>query len=347
MRQPADDDDLDDDSPLSNFWKWGALAAALAFLVGVFLRYQPGLFGNAERADRPDTPAQEETPTPDTAAPNTVGTAEEGEEGGEGEAADGEPLFPEPVDPIEAGQTALQRAEEAIADNRYGEAQAWLNEVPPELQDDRYQSLLQEANSEVAEVAVRNRRILQSARQIIQPVSASKFNEAIEQARRIPPEDPFYEQAQADMARWSQIILDLAEGRAANGDINNAIAAARLVPEDQPEVYSLAQQRIAEWEQQIANQELIRQAQNRLQPGQASSFNDAIRALEPITPDQPGYATARERTDAWSDDILAIARARAAQGDLASAIAAANLVPPNTAAYAQAQEEIARWQNQS
>jgi hypothetical protein len=343
VHRPTEDDGdaEDDDNPLSNFWKWGALAAALAFLVGVFLRYQPELFGNTERADRPDTPAQEgDTVAPATAVPNTV----DPEAGGE--SANGEPLFPEPVDPIEAGQTALQRAEEAIAANRYGEAQAWLNEVPPELQDNRYQSLLQEASGEVAEAAVRNQGILQSARQIIQPTSASKFNDAIEQARRIPPEDPLYEQAQADMARWSRIILDLAEGRAASGEIALAIAAARLVPDDQPEVYSLAQQRITAWEQQIANQELIRQTQNSLQPGQASSFNDAIRTLEQITPDQPGYTTARERSDAWSEDILAIARARAAQGNLPGAIAAARLVPPNTAAYEQAQLEIERWQNQ-
>jgi hypothetical protein len=142
------------------------------------------------------------------------------------------------------------------------------------------------------------------------------------------------------------VILDLAEGRAASGEIQAAIAAARLVPEDQPEVAELARQRITAWEQQIANQELIQQAQNSLRPGQASSFNDAIRALEQITPDQPGYATAQERINQWSQDILAIARARAAQGDLGSAIAAAELVPPNTTAYEQAQQEIQRWREQ-
>jgi len=339
VHRPDTDEDPDrEDGAFGNLWKWGAVAAALAFLVGVFLRYQPGLFGGAERADRSDTPSDmaEEGAVVET-VPDTDGL---------GETGDGEPLFPEEVDPIAAGETALQRAEEAIAASRYGEAQAWLTQVPPELQDETYQLLLQQANSEVAQAAVRNRGILQGARQIIQPTSASVFNEAIEQARQIPPEDPFYEQAQADIARWSRVILDLAEGRAASGDINGAIAAARLVPEDQPEVSELAQQRIATWERQIANQELIRQTQNSLQPGQASSFNDAIRALEQITPDQPGYETARERINQWSEDILAIARARAAQGDLGGAIAAAELVPENTSTYEQAQQEIQRWQGQ-
>lgn len=324
----------------SNIWKWGAIAAALAFLAGVFLRYQPGLLGGLQRADRPEAPTE------------ISPVAEEGEPEGDDptaaapQTAAGQPLFPEDVDPLEAGQTALQRAEEAIAANRYGEARAWLTQVPPELQDNTYQTLLQQANSEVAEAAVRNQSILENARQIIQPASASMFNDAIEQARQVPPEDPYYEQAQADIARWSRVILDLAEGRAASGEIQAAIAAARLVPEDQPEVAELARQRITAWEQQIANQELIQQAQNSLRPGQASAFNDAIRALEQITPDQPGYATAQERINQWSQDILAIARARAAQGDLGSAIAAAELVPPNTTAYEQAQQEIQRWQEQ-
>jgi hypothetical protein len=357
--QPASEEtDRDGEGAFGGIWKWGLLAAAIAFLAGVFLRYQPGWFGGTDQADQPDTPAET---APDAGTTDTETGAETAAEGTEGattdaegtdataaapQTAEGEPLFPAEVDPIEAGQTALQRAEEAIAANRYGEARAWLTQVPPELQDNRYESLLQQANSEVAEAAVRNQSILNSARQMIQPASASMFNDAIEQARQVPPEDPYYEQAQADIARWSQVILDLAEGRAASGDINGAIAAARLVPDDQPPVTELAQQRIAAWERQIANQELIRQTQNSLQPGQASSFNDAIRALEQITPDQPGYDTARERINQWSEDILAIARARAAQGDLGGAIAAAELVPPSTSAHEQARQEIQRWQEQ-
>ncbi|MEM7649190.1 MAG: peptidase C14, partial [Cyanobacteria bacterium P01_A01_bin.70] len=158
--------------------------------------------------------------------------------------------------------------------------------------------------------------------------------------------DPFYDQAQADIARWGQVILDLAEGRAASGDINGAIAAARLVPTDQPQVAEAAAQRIATWESQIGNQDLIRQAQNSLQPGQASSFNNAIRSLQAIMPDQPGYVAAQDQINQWSGDILAISRARAAQGDLGGAIAAAELVPEGTAAFEQARQEIERWQGQ-
>ena len=228
--ETAEPDEAEDTS-FGGLLKWVVAAAALAFLAGVFLRYQPALFNGGERAERSEEATDPETGDTE-AAGDTVPP--------EGET--GEALFPPDIDPVEAGKNALERAEEAIAANRYGEARAWLTQVPPELQNNNYQSLLQEANSEVAEAAARNQDILNNARQIIQPASASMFNDAIEQARQVPPEDPFYEQAQADIARWGQVILDLAEGRAASGDINGAIAAARLVPTDQPQVATAAAQ---------------------------------------------------------------------------------------------------------
>ncbi len=356
LPKPSPDKDQEAEAvPINALWKWGIALALLAFLAGVLLQYRQVLFqsgtmatrlGKGVEGDVPQ-PANGSTPSaPNGAnsstpmAPNSQTTAPSGAANG------GEALFPNGGTPQERGETALNRAEAAIAANRYGEAREWLAQVPPEMQNERFQAMQQQVNSKVASAAVRNQEILGSARKIIRPTSASAFNDAIEQARQVPPQDPFYAQAQADIARWSQVILDLAEGRAVSGDIPGAIAAAKLVPEDQPEVSTLAKQRIAAWEKQIANQELIQKVQNSLQPGQASSYNDAIRALKVITPDQAGYALAREKINQWSSDILAIARARAAQNDLAGAIAAAQLVPPDTDAYAQAQAELQRWQSQ-
>ena len=352
------DDDSESAGGLSGLWKWGALAAAIAFLAGVFFRFQPLLFGEGEptASDTPadvvgDEPDGTEGPEGETTAegevpPADVAPADSPDAVAENNAEAPDAVPPEQEDPLERGKTALQRAKEALDEQRYGEARAWLTQVPPELQNNRYQNLLEEANSEVAEAAVRNQTILNNARQVLQPTSASMFNDAIEQARQVPPEDPYYEQAQADIQRWGGVILDLAEGRAASGNIAGAIAAARLVPEDQPELTTLAAQRIQTWEQQIANQDLIQQTQNSLQPGQASSYNDAVRTLEQIEPGQPGYDDARARMQQWGQDILAIARARAAQGDLGGAIGAARLVPESTDAFGPAQEEIQRWQAQ-
>ena len=369
--QSAQEDE--EESGAGGSWKWLAAAGILGALVVVLLRafnlfeYLPIQFARGDSADDspPATPTIEEDPSSDAAPSNTatddnstgseapapINTPEGTElanvpEDGEAKPASGEPV-PEPIpDPNISGESALQRAEAAIAANRYGEARAWLELVPPELQSQDYEALLQQTKSEEANAIVRNRQILSDARQIIQTTSASQLNDAIEQARQVPSDDPYYEEAQADIARWSQMILDIAEGRENSGDIQGALSAAQLVPADQPAVYRLAQQHIAAWQQQISNQQLIQQTQNSLQPGQASSYQDAITALKQITPEQPGYAEAQNRISQWSEDILAIARARAVQGDLAGAIAAAKLVPQETETFAQAEAEIQRWQTQ-
>lgn len=330
-------------------WVGGLIGVAVMLLGGVLLRFQP--FGRDAQAPEPAPSAVAPAPAPEAGeAPSDSTEAMQPTPENLG-AADPEPepesgLFPSGLTPTAASATALERAEAAIAAGRYGEARAWLSQVPPEQQTRAYETLWQTANSEIAQAAEQNQAILNQARQIIQPVSASLFNDAIETARQIPPADPYYEQAQADIDRWSRIILDLAEGRAAVGDIGGAIAAARLVPRDRPAVYQLAQQRIAQWERQLINQQLVQQAQNSLQPGQASSYQEAILLLQRITPDQPGYQAAQDRITQWSEDILVIARARAAQGRMQEAIAAAQLVPAGTPAHEQAQAEIQRWQGQ-
>lgn len=353
----------------SALWNWGLAGAALVLLLGVFWRYQPMLrnagptsevAGSANSANSaPDAAAS----APAESAPAEAPAAEDAPpaESDPGESPDPADLQPTPenlgtapeVAPEVAPETApapqesaLQRAEAAIAAQRYGEARAWLELVPVAQQDSRYGQLRQQVASGTAQAAERNQALLAEARRQIQPVSASVFNDAIETARQIPPGDPYYEQAQADIDRWSQIILDLAEGRAATGDINGAIAAAQLVPADRPAIYRQAQENIARWQQQSSNQRLIQQAQGSLQPGQASSFQKAIAQLQQITPDQPEYPTARDRIVQWSEDILVIARARAAQSRFSEAIAAAQLVPTTTPTHAQAQTEIQRWQSQ-
>jgi uncharacterized caspase-like protein len=325
-------------------WNWGIAGAALVLLLGVFLRYQPLL-----RQTNSNPAPAETTETAPPIAAETPASGPEDQPAPPPAAVEGAPdPGPEVAEESTAPppQSALERATSAIALQRYGEARAWLDLVPVEQRDEAYQTLVQQAQGGEAQAVDRNQAILDEARRQIQPVSASVFNDAIETARQIPPEDPFYDQAQADIDRWSRIILDLAEGRAATGDINGAIAAAQLVPADRPTVHQQAQARIARWQQQAANRQRIQQAQASLQPGQASSFQKAIEQLLTITPDQPEYQTARDRILQWSEDILVIARARAAQSRFSEAIAAAQLVPEQTPVYDQAQAEIQRWQSQ-
>jgi len=94
-----------------------------------------------------------------------------------------------------------------------------------------------------------SQKILEQAQAQIDPGQASSYWRAIEQVRQINPNQPLYTEAQEAIARWSQAILDLAQQRAENGQIQFAIDAARLIPETSP-LHETAQQRIVTWENQ-------------------------------------------------------------------------------------------------
>lgn len=311
--------------------RWGILVAGL-LLLGVLWRNQDSFVGGGSAPD---------ATTPSVVSP-PGGTTE-------GEALDpaaetvGEPLFPGAA---ASGAEALARARTALDQRQFGEALSWLTQIPEGERPEDYEALVNQAEMGYTNAELSGGAALNQARRLIEPVSASLFNDAIEQARQVPVGDPAYDQAQADIERWSLVILDLAEGRAAAGDLDAAISAARLVPEDQGETWGQAQAQIQKWEQSRVNRQLLQEAQSLLQPDQATSFQSAIAIAQQIPPDYPESAIAQERIDQWSRDILAIARARAASGQIPSAISAAGLVPPGTSAYDQAQQEIQQWQGQ-
>ncbi|MGB3138506.1 MAG: caspase family protein [Nodosilinea sp.] len=309
------------------WWLWGVAAAVGLLLIGVLWRNQDSFLG--QRSAAPDA-----APAPAPAAPAEPPAEPDGA---------GETLFPGTA---VSGAEALEKARIALAQQQFGEALVWLDQIPEVERPVDHQALVEQAETGYANASLSGEAALNQARRLIEPLSASLFNDAIEQARQVPADDSAYAQAQADIARWSQVIIDLAEGRAASGDLQGAISAARLVPEDQDETWGKAQALVQQWEQRLVNRRLLQEAQSVLQPDQATSFQTAIETAQQIPPDYPESAIAQERIDQWSRDILAIARARAAAGQLPGAISAANLVPPETSAYDQAQAEIQQWQGQ-
>lgn len=192
-----------------------------------------------------------------------------------------------------------------------------------------------------------NQADLEQAKRLIRPNQASLFNKAIFQARKVRPGDPLYKQAQQDISRWSGVILDLAEGRAAQKDFGSAIAAAQLVPKDDSSIYSKAQQGIGRWQaltkQQQQNQAIIQAAKKQIQPNQASSYHRALATLGKVPPAQPGYAEAQQLKQQWSRSIYLLANSRASEGQFPSAIQAAALVPAGTSSSEAAQKAIAKW----
>ena len=193
-----------------------------------------------------------------------------------------------------------------------------------------------------------NQQILDYGKIPLSMEQASRFNEAISYARQIKPHTPLYRQAQDNIRYWSQIILDIAQGRAILGDFEGAIAAVKLVPEDNKKLYQLGQKRLKKWQnlsqQQQENQVLIEAALSLIQPNQASSYNRAIRLLKQVNKQELGYNHAQNLIEELSENIYQLAKDRAKKGKLTLAIQTVELVPNDSNIFPMAQQAKINWQ---
>jgi len=187
---------------------------------------------------------------------------------------------------------------------------------------------------------------LVEAKGMMESSQASVFSNAIDMARKVQPNDPLYQQAQQDISRWSRVMMDIAEGRAQKKNLGGAIAAAKMIPKDDPLVHQEAQQMMAKWQvlsQEKQNQGIIEKAKKEIQPNQASSYNRGITAISQVKPGQLGYEEAQQLQAQWSEQIYLMANTRAAQGKLKEAVETAKLVGQGTPSYEKAQQAIAQW----
>ncbi|MEH1903838.1 MAG: caspase family protein [Nostoc sp.] len=207
------------------------------------------------------------------------------------------------------------------------------------------QSSAQIASS--SESKKRNQAVLDLAKMSLRQTQASDLSMAIATAGKIKPGEPLYEQAQENIKIWSQMILDLAEGRAKQRQYASAIAAARLITKDEAP-YAKAQAAINLWrlegKQYVSNKTLLDAANALIKSGQASTYNRAIEVAKKVPPSQPGFDTAQKSINNWSEKILDLAKRRAAEGERNAAISTAALVPEETGAYEDAQDAIQKWQ---
>jgi hypothetical protein len=180
---------------------------------------------------------------------------------------------------------------------------------------------------------------------------ATSFSKAIAEARKIKPEAPLYPQAQENINRWSNVILDIAQGRAKKGDLNGAIAAAKLIETENVQIYPSAQKAIKQWEAQMEklriNLAVIDAASRLVIPYEASSYNRAITTLRAIPREDPGFVKAKQIIDKWSEEIYKLAQTRAKYGHFELAIQTASLVPDDAAIANTVKKAIAEWKKSS
>ena len=186
-----------------------------------------------------------------------------------------------------------------------------------------------------------------SSRAYLQNSQASPLNRAIAQAQKIESDSPFYPQAQEDIHRWSETILDIAIGRAGEQNYAGAIAAAKLVPQNDSSTEEIAQQAheaVENWqlkaEKNDLHQNYLNQAKMSVDPNRASSYSRAIGTLQKIAPGAKEYEEAQDLIDRWNEQIYLIAQDRAAQGDFMQATAAAALISSDSRYYQLAKDIV-------
>jgi hypothetical protein len=195
----------------------------------------------------------------------------------------------------------------------------------------------------------RNQAILELQKMSLVATQPRDLSIAIAKAQRIPADSPLSAKSQQNIQVWCQMILELAQVQAQQRKYENAIVSAQLINKQDP-LYSQAQTLIQKWQleakQYVSNKTLLSAAQSLIIPEQASSYNRAIEVAKKIPKGQPGFGIAQTSINQWSEEILNLAKSRAAQGDLNSAIATATLVPTSAIAYEDAQDAIQKWQLQ-
>jgi hypothetical protein len=186
----------------------------------------------------------------------------------------------------------------ALQNQQYEDAKRMLDQIPVAERTGAYDTLL----------VHNNRGLLASARAMLNRVratssqnQASDFVEAMRQARLIQSGQAFYAEAQQDIDRWSQVIFDMAQGRANRVEGTTPNAAA-------------------------------------------DNYHGAIMIAHLVPADRPAlHAEARKAIEQWSRALFGLANQQAQQGSYDLAIQVAELIPPNTSIYAEAQEVIAGW----
>ncbi|MEA5421383.1 hypothetical protein VB712_19330 [Spirulina sp. CCNP1310] len=189
---------------------------------------------------------------------------------------------------------------------------------------------------------------------------AGNLEAAIRQAQQIN-NGGLSSQAQRQIQGWQRELeaqetqpqLDRANALAQQGRYGEAIALLQEIPRNN-RLYSEAQRRIREWQQQqsptptnnppsASGPSLLEQAQQQAQAGTPEALQRAIAQAQQIARNSPQFGAARQNINQWSAQLLNLARQRASSS-LSEAIAIARSIPADSASYDAAQAQIATWE---
>lgn len=214
-------------------------------------------------------------------------------------------------------------------------------------------ALYQEAQSKIQQW---NSKIQQMQDQPILDQADSQANSgdiagAIATAEQIRPGRSLYREAQSRIRQWTeqsqrredQPYLDQAQALANSGNISSAIDSAHQIRPGRA-LYDDAQAKIRGWQREITARQQLQSAQDMASSGTPEALASAIRLARQVSQSSSVADDAREASNNWSYQLLAIAQKQADANNIPKAIAIAKTIPPRTNAYESAQMQIQAWQ---
>ncbi|MEL6319526.1 MAG: chromosome segregation ATPase [Cyanobacteria bacterium J06626_14] len=206
--------------------------------------------------------------------------------------------------------------------------------------------------------AIEDQPYLDRAEQIARGGDILSLQAAIAEARRIGNGRPLSAEANQRIQSWTrriqriqdQPILSEANQFAQSGNLPQAIATAQQISSGRA-LYDEAQTSIQEWQslidqrvQQQRGTNQLRRAIDQASLGTPSSLVSAIQIANQVDATSPVRSQADRLTNQWSETLLQIAQ-REASVSIERAIAVAELVPPQTTAFAPAQLQLREWRS--
>ncbi|HIK26481.1 MAG: chromosome segregation ATPase [Oscillatoriaceae bacterium SKW80] len=195
-----------------------------------------------------------------------------------------------------------------------------------------------------------DRPYLDTAIQLAMSGEPDALQAAIREASKIGRERALYEEAQEQIQEWNRRLqeredrpyLIQAQNLKNEGRLSEAIAMAQKILPGRA-LYQEAQDMIQSWQQEVRARQNIDQAYRYASSGTPEMLASAIRIANQVPFESELRAEADTVIDSWSQQILALARERAAS-NLQEAINIAQKIPTYASAYSAAQRDIQAWQ---
>lgn len=208
---------------------------------------------------------------------------------------------------------------------------------------------------------------LERARMFANSGLSADLRTAITEARQIPPGNPRYQEARAEIQRWTtqvqtsedQPYLDRAVKLASFGGVPSLQEAVQEASRVAPgrSLYPEAKTKIDQWNrtiQQLEDQPYLERAQQIAINGDIASLQQAIQVASNISAGRTLYKEAQTKIGQWRSTIerredqpyLEQARSLAAGGNLSAAISAAQQIRRGRNLYGEAQSSIKNWQRE-